>query len=246
MTLLVGPWRRLRSAIVASACVVLQFGGLHRAAVRHVRTRHQRRRRQRILVRSFPFSCFRLNVFSCSYGVKEKEDVIAAAKFMKERGFKVIIAVGTSVGGASVILAAAEDKTIDGIISENPVAHAPQFASEHLQKMIANYRKPTRVTNLLLGPFYRLTTMVFLFRIGASLFSYKAPVDVIAKISPRPVLLMHGTSDDTGTSRLVPGDAYFTVADVLIVPCTHSQRLFEAAKEPKSLWLAADAWHCAM
>ncbi len=132
-----------------------------------------------------------------SYGVKEKDDVINACKFMKQRGHRVIIAVGTSVGGASVILAAAEDRTIDGIISENPVAHAPQFALEHLQKMIANYRKPTRVTELLLGPFYALVRVVFTFRIGA-LFSYRAPVDLIGQISPRPVLLMHGTSDDTG------------------------------------------------
>ena len=38
---------------------------------------------------------------------------------------------------------------------------------------------------------------------------------------------MHGTADDT-------------------VPPKHSQRLYEAAKEPKELWLAPDAWHCAL
>lgn len=38
---------------------------------------------------------------------------------------------------------------------------------------------------------------------------------------------MHGTADDT-------------------VPEKHSHNLFAAAKEPKELWLAKEAWHCAL
>jgi cephalosporin-C deacetylase-like acetyl esterase len=33
-----------------------------------------------------------------------------------------VVVLGTSVGGSSVIMAAAEDPTIDGVIAENPVA----------------------------------------------------------------------------------------------------------------------------
>lgn len=56
------------------------------------------------------------------------------------------------------------------------------------------------------------------FRIGAP-FGYTRPYELIEGISPRPVMLMHGTSDD-------------------LVPIDHSTRLYTCATEPKYLWLA--------
>ena len=50
------------------------------------------------------------------------------------------------------------------------------------------------------------------------------PVDVIGRIAPRPVLIMHGTADE-------------------IVPVRHAHMLFAAAEEPKELWIAPDARH---
>lgn len=91
--------------------------------------------------------------------------------------------------------------------------------------MFAMYA-PTLSKSLLLAPFYALVTRIFLFRIGA-VFGYDRPYEVIAKISPRPVFLMHGTADD-------------------LVPYDHSTRLFDKAAEPKYLWLAENAWHCAL
>jgi len=44
-----------------------------------------------------------------------------------------------------------------------------------------------------------------------------SPIDTVAHISPTPLLLMHGTTDD-------------------IVPAHHSRRLYEAAREPKEIW----------
>lgn len=49
----------------------------------------------------------------------------------------------------------------------------------------------------------------------------------VRQISPRPILLMHGTQDD-------------------LVPVVHSERIYEKALEPKQLWIAEDAWHCAL
>ena len=56
------------------------------------------------------------------------------------------------------------------------------------------------------------------------LTSKNAPVDYIAKISPRPLLLIHGTLDE-------------------IVPYSMSEKLFNAAKEPKRLWTIDGAGH---
>jgi len=50
------------------------------------------------------------------------------------------------------------------------------------------------------------------------------PIDDIARIAPRPVLIMHGTDD-------------------AIIPFAHSERLFAAAGEPKQFYAAIDAHH---
>jgi len=160
-----------------------------------------------------------------SYGIREREDVKAAVNWLKKvKNHKLVVAVGTSVGGAAAILAAAEDKNIDGLVVENPVSRADALMLEHLEKMISLYTPPW-FSHYLLKPYYQLVVTIFKFRIGG--FFSNPPVTVIDRISPRPILLMHGTNDD-------------------VVPCIHSERLFEAAKEPKTLWLASEAWHCAL
>ncbi|HEY1076528.1 MAG TPA: alpha/beta fold hydrolase [Fontimonas sp.] len=49
-------------------------------------------------------------------------------------------------------------------------------------------------------------------------------IDVVADLSPIPLLLIHGERD-------------------FIVPASHSQRLYDAAREPKTLWLIPDGNH---
>jgi uncharacterized protein len=50
------------------------------------------------------------------------------------------------------------------------------------------------------------------------------PIDVIGRIAPRPILLTHGVLDE-------------------IVPVRHVHTLFQAAEEPKELWVVPDARH---
>ena len=61
---------------------------------------------------------------------------------------------------------------------------------------------------------------------GAS-FDKVRPVDDIAKISPRPVFIIQGMEDT-------------------MVPLDSAQRLYDAAGEPRQLWLENDAWHLGM
>ncbi len=51
-----------------------------------------------------------------------------------------------------------------------------------------------------------------------------SPVRWIARVSPVPVLIVHGERDR-------------------VVPVRHARLLFEAAREPKGLWIARDAGH---
>lgn len=63
-----------------------------------------------------------------SYGIREKDDVRFAVKWLKEaKGLKKVVVIGTSVGASSAIMAAAEDLSIDAVIAENPVACAGTF-----------------------------------------------------------------------------------------------------------------------
>ena len=61
-------------------------------------------------------------------------------------------------------------------------------------------------------------------RPGSPFLKKERPSDAIRKLSPTPVLLIHGTSD-------------------LIVSHSHSQRLYEAASEPKQLEIIEGAGH---
>jgi fermentation-respiration switch protein FrsA (DUF1100 family) len=51
------------------------------------------------------------------------------------------------------------------------------------------------------------------------------PIEVVAAIAPRPLLLVHGAADST-------------------IPVEHSQALFAAAGEPKELWIVPGIEHC--
>jgi fermentation-respiration switch protein FrsA (DUF1100 family) len=83
--------------------------------------------------------------------------------------------------------------------------------------MIGAYA-PKAAESIWMKPLYTLVSRILLLRIGAP-FGYTRPYQLIAGISPRPVMLMHGTADD-------------------LVPIDHSTRLYACANEPKYLWLA--------
>ncbi|GAC1627075.1 MAG: alpha/beta hydrolase [Chloroflexota bacterium] len=56
-------------------------------------------------------------------------------------------------------------------------------------------------------------------------FSAVKPIDAIGRMAPRPVLIIHGEEDS-------------------VTPVDNAYRLFEAAREPKELWVVPGARHC--
>jgi len=217
-----------RNKVTKNVAVVFVHGGARdrRAFLRHVPIFHK----QGMDCLLFDFQEHGVSDGSrrgFSYGIREKEDVKKAVQWMiHEKKKKEVLLVGTSVGGSACLMAAAESpQNIVAVIAENPVACADEFGLFHLKKMIGAYA-PRLATHWILKPFYKSVSIIFLFRIGG-LFGYNKPVDVIHKISPIPVLLLHGTADD-------------------LVPIDHSERLFSAAKEPKYFWIAKEACHCAL
>lgn len=114
---------------------------------------------------------------------------------------------GQSLGGAIAVVVAARDKRIKGLVVDSA------FSSYRGEAAHALRSNP--VTWLLSWPLSR-----FLIRSGLD------PVDYVADIAPRPLLIIHGTLDS-------------------IVPAAMGRELFERAGEPKELWLIEGANHTA-
>jgi len=144
-------------------------------------------------------------------GVNESRDVSSAAHYMKRsRGFLQIVAVGVSQGAASAILAAGKDPNINGVIAEAPFGDF----NDLIGTAASLYGLPHWLASL--------TVRMGYWRLNAR--STGTPLEAVAYISPRPLLLIHGTSDT-------------------IIPFQASQALFARARQPKSLWLVQKSNH---
>jgi dipeptidyl aminopeptidase/acylaminoacyl peptidase len=122
-------------------------------------------------------------------GMKEWLDVKAGVDYLRADGTLSslpIIALGTSMGAATVNVAAGEIPDINGVISLSAYSSwadvfADTLSGMGLPKWIASLEKP--MVNLYLG-----------FHDGFENVRY-SPINGIAKIGSRPILLMHSTED---------------------------------------------------
>ncbi|HSD28578.1 MAG TPA: alpha/beta fold hydrolase, partial [Vicinamibacteria bacterium] len=68
-----------------------------------------------------------------TFGAKEKEDVKAAVRLARERSPGPVVLWGVSLGGASVVLAAAEDPAVAGVICDSSYRSLADTVHHHLQ-----------------------------------------------------------------------------------------------------------------
>jgi uncharacterized protein len=156
-----------------------------------------------------------------SMGYREAEDISAAVRYMKQVvGVERVVVVGVSLGASSAILAAAHDQAIDAVVAESPFASMEAFLYDDVNRMVAH--RPVLRDLLRLGWWPRLVVQLTAWRQGSS--GLDAPCDVVDRIAPRPLLLMHGTGDWS-------------------VSWTQSEALYAKAGDPKELWLADGAGH---
>ncbi len=126
-------------------------------------------------------------------------------------------AMGCSMGSAVSIGAASEDPTIRAVVAEGVYADMGELWTRFGYVGI-------RGTSIEWSWGVPLRWATWLWT-GQRIATFK-PEALISRISPRPVLIIHGEQDN----------AACTVAD--------ARRLYQAAGEPKSLWIVADAGHC--
>jgi len=145
---------------------------------------------------------------------KELPDARAAIRYVRERMPNGKIGVIGYSMGAAVALLVA---AADPLI-DAVVADSP-FAS--IRDVLENAYKLRRLPPRFL---LELSDVINRWRYGYQ-FEAVRPVDVVGNIAPRPLLVIHGTADS-------------------LIPAEQGQQVYDAAGEPKELWLVPDAIHC--
>jgi fermentation-respiration switch protein FrsA (DUF1100 family) len=148
-------------------------------------------------------------------GYREINDFMGAVAYAKERAPDARLGViGYSMGAAVAIMCCARCKDVEAIVADS------SFAT-HWSVIDYNVH---RALHLPAAPFTWMADYLLWWRAGYR-FNQVAPLRDIARIAPRPILIIHGGRD----SLVDPRDAPL---------------LYEAAGEPKELWIAPDADHC--
>ena len=149
-------------------------------------------------------------------GAIEAQNIALAAGSAKDAFAAGRVGVlGISLGAGAAILAAASDPDIRAVVADSAWTDQDLQLSRLSSLPIGPVRIP-------LPPFGIVAVNAI---VGADVTGAR-PIDVIARVAPRPLLLIHSADDDNATTT-VDG----------------ARRLFDAAGEPKQLWIAPRGGH---
>ena len=157
-------------------------------------------------------------------GWSEADDVVAAARYLKDAaGARRVVVVGHSLGGSAAILAGAQDPSIDGVLAESSIADFRDYVYDDGEAWLER-----RGLGRALPPRSRAwaSAVVWFTGVRLGISDRPSPIDVVERIAPRPLLLVHGTADT-------------------VVRSEHSEHLFARAGAGRELWRAPGAEHTA-
>jgi pimeloyl-ACP methyl ester carboxylesterase len=150
-----------------------------------------------------------------SMGYYERQDLLGAVDYIRNLGIDRVGVLGFSMGGAVAIASAAQCPSIAGVVADGAFARIETTIHTGLEQRGVPYW----LARMLAPIIVRVTG----WRLGADLPAAD-PLLWIGKISPRPLLLIHGGQD-----------AY--------VPRSEIDALYTAAGNPKALWIVPEADH---
>lgn len=144
----------------------------------------------------------------------EQRDLEAAIEWvLQRRPDAELDLVGFSMGAAVTILVAARDQRVAKVVADSSFAD--------MRGVIAAAARDLHLPPVpLVGLADRATKIAYGYR-----FADVQPVDVVADIAPRPLLLLHGSQDS-------------------VIPVDHAHRLAEAAGEGSELRITPGVDHC--
>ena len=150
-----------------------------------------------------------------SFGYHERLDLLGAIDLLQSKGISRFGVLGFSLGGAVGIATAAQCEAIVAVVSDGGFTE--------LRKVVEAGSRKKGFPALLAALVVPLMLWIAGRRLGCDL-SEADPLHWVDKITPRALLLIHGVEDP-----------YISIEDI--------RRLYEAAGEPKELWIAAEAGH---
>ncbi len=147
-------------------------------------------------------------------GADESQDLIGAIDFLQARGVKRIGLIGFSMGAGIALRVAAQDERVKCVIADGPNRYLFHVIQGAFCSRIG----------LPLKPFAWLIVRFIELRLGGISLDDASPLGEVGKISPRPVLFIHGGSDP-------------------FVPLADQEALFDACGDPKEMWRVDGAGH---
>jgi fermentation-respiration switch protein FrsA (DUF1100 family) len=149
-----------------------------------------------------------------SLGLHESRDVLGAVRYVRGRGTRCIAGLGFSTGAVALLDAAAAEPAIAAVVADSAWADTDRLLDEQLPR-------ESRLPRVFTPAVLRMADLLFGLHAGGI-----RPVDDVARIAPRPVLLVNGSSDD-------------------LVPVGEARALAAAAPGTTELWLVPDVEHVA-
>lgn len=149
-------------------------------------------------------------------GDREVIDVDAAVAAARDLGYRQVVTCGWSMGASVVIRQAGLTGGVDGVIAISAVSRWHVRDSSPMRKLMWLVEtKPGRA----------VARRAYNLRIGENWAQDpESPLDVVGKIAPTPLLIVHGRDDH-----------YFGI--------DHAQALYAAAGQPSELWLVDGFGH---
>jgi pimeloyl-ACP methyl ester carboxylesterase len=154
---------------------------------------------------------------STTLGDKEIYDLDAAVRYARELGYEQVVTVGFSMGASVVVRHAGLLGGIDAVISVSGPGRWYYRGTPSMRRV--HWAVEHKVGRM-------LTRRLLNTRITAGRWDPipLPPAEAAAKIAPTPLLIVHGDRDE-----------YF--------PSDHAEQLFEAAHQPKELWIVPGLGH---
>ncbi len=145
----------------------------------------------------------------------ERRDLLAAIAFLQQRGIRQVGLMGFSMGAAVAIATAPLSNAVRAVVADSGFAELRSIVAQHLRRRGCPPPTATLWTALIVR-----AASAYL----ACDLSYSDPIRSVGRISPRPLLIIHGGQDQD-------------------VPVSEALRLYQQAGMPKELWVVDEAAH---